>query len=155
MAFFDEIGKKISQTGQGAVSKTKNVAETIRINGLIGESEKQLTAYYTQLGREYFERNKDNPDPALAQIFIAIETTRNTIADYAEQVNQLRGVAVCPKCNAEIAPETVFCSNCGENLKEINAVAASAAPSATFCPGCGGTVAAGAAFCTSCGHHLA
>lgn len=41
MAFFDEIGKKISQTGQGVVQKTKDMADVAKLNSLISEEEEK------------------------------------------------------------------------------------------------------------------
>ena len=32
MAFFDDIGKKITQTGQSALQKTKELADVTRLN---------------------------------------------------------------------------------------------------------------------------
>ena len=37
MAFFDEIGKKLSQTGQGMVQKTKEMADVAKLNSNISD----------------------------------------------------------------------------------------------------------------------
>ena len=37
MAFFDEIGKKLSQTGQMAVQKTKEMADIAKLNSNISD----------------------------------------------------------------------------------------------------------------------
>ena len=41
MAFFDDLGKKISQAGQNAVQKTKEMTDIARINGMISDEEKK------------------------------------------------------------------------------------------------------------------
>lgn len=41
MAFFDEIGKKITQTGQMAVQKTKNMADIAKLNASLSDEEKE------------------------------------------------------------------------------------------------------------------
>lgn len=46
MAFFDDLGKKITQTGQGVVQKTKDTAETIKLNGMISDEEKNIVNFY-------------------------------------------------------------------------------------------------------------
>lgn len=40
MALFDQLGKKLAQTGQSAVKKTKDMAEVAKINSMISDEEK-------------------------------------------------------------------------------------------------------------------
>ena len=55
MAFLDDLSKKLTMVGQEAASQTKAFAETTRINAKISDEERQINAYYTQLGRIYFD----------------------------------------------------------------------------------------------------
>jgi len=38
MSFFDDAGKKITETSQGAAQKANNIAETVKLNGIISHS---------------------------------------------------------------------------------------------------------------------
>lgn len=51
MAFFDDLGKKLSQAGQTAVQKTKEITDIARINGLISDEEKKVNNNYYQIGK--------------------------------------------------------------------------------------------------------
>ena len=42
MAFLDVLGKKITQTGQDVVQKTKDTAEVIKYNSMVAEEERRI-----------------------------------------------------------------------------------------------------------------
>ena len=93
MAFFDELGKKISQTSQGVVQKTKDTAEVIKLNGMISDEEKRINNLYTQ------------------------------IEDLKQQIQHIKGVKVCNNCGAEIPENSMFCIGCGAKIvmqSEVN-----------------------------------
>ena len=55
MGFLDEVGKRITNTGQGMAQKTKNMTETIRINGMItdeGQKTKITSSAYVRSQKE-------------------------------------------------------------------------------------------------------
>ena len=43
MSFFDDLGKKLSQAGQTAVQKTKEMADVAKLNSAISDEESGLT----------------------------------------------------------------------------------------------------------------
>lgn len=52
---------------------------------------------------------------------------------------------ICPKCKAQLADDTVFCTGCGQKLETVKSSAS------TVCPKCGNTLSADTQFCTKCG----
>ena len=50
VAFFDNIGKKISDLGQGAMTKTRDLADSARTSAAISDEERKINSYYSQLG---------------------------------------------------------------------------------------------------------
>ena len=65
MAFFDQLGQKLTQTSQDAVKKTKDMAEAVRLNSAVADEGKKIEAAYREIGRLYYERFADACDPAL------------------------------------------------------------------------------------------
>ena len=61
-SFFEGLGKKVSQTGQDAMKKTKELAEMTKINSQIAEEEKKLNKLYMKLGQLYYQMHKNNPE---------------------------------------------------------------------------------------------
>lgn len=149
MAFFDEIGKKISQTGQGVVQKTKDTAEIMKLNNMISDEEKRINSYYTEIGKKYFETHAESCEDVFADLVAGVKDAHQKIIDYSEQVKKLRGVTKCPNCGGDIAINAQFCSLCGFRMATATVVQAE-----KFCTNCGASVKATASFCTHCGTKL-
>ena len=60
MAFLDALGKKISQTGQDVVQKTKDTAEIIKYNTMISDEERRINEFYAQIGKTYVDLHADS-----------------------------------------------------------------------------------------------
>ncbi len=149
MAFFDELGKKISQTSQGVVQKTKDTAETLKLNSAISEEEKRIQTYYRDLGKAYYDTYANAPDVAFADIINGIKESESKIQQHKEQIIRLKGIVSCPNCGGEVANNALFCSLCGYRMNPQPQAAT--APAQQFCTICGNTLKAGAQFCTACG----
>lgn len=151
MAFFEDLGKKISETSQGVVQKTKDTAEVMRLNSAISDAEKKITAIYTKIGEIYCEKKADSAEPDFAELVSAVKELKVNINNCNEQINKLKGLIFCPNCNAALPPETIFCSTCGTRMpQEVS----QPKTDEKLCPSCGAPVKEGMAFCTSCGLKL-
>ncbi len=148
MAFFDEIGKKISQTGQDMVQKTKDTAETMRLNSAISDEEKRIQGLYLEIGKRYFELHADDYDPQLEEPMLCVKEANTKIAAYTEQLNRIKGLVRCPNCNSDMPIGTPFCAHCGAKLPEPPPVEE---PAIRRCKNCGLPLPEGAGFCTNCG----
>ncbi len=151
MAFFEDLGKKITQTSQGVVQKTKDTAEVIKLNGMISDEEKHMNSLYTQIGKQYFELHSGAPEAALQDYVSEIKAAKIRIEDYSEQAKKLKGVVCCPNCGGDVQYGAPFCSSCGMKM-EINAEQAVAGNSnVKRCVACGMPLNEGSVFCTHCG----
>lgn len=157
MAFLEDIGKKISQTSQGAVQKTKDFTEITKINGQISQLQKSAEEYYNQLGKAYYELHSEDAEQALTGQVGTIKNTLQQIDQLKEQIEKIKTAKRCLNCGAELPEDTAFCPNCGTKVPEPQ-LAAQPAPQAQapakFCTNCGAPQAADAAFCSECGTAL-
>ncbi len=145
MAFLDDLGKKISQAGQTAVQKTKDITDLARLSGLVSDEEKKINGYYLQVGKLYVAKHSSDYESDFADIIAAIKESESKISDYRQQIQNIKGVVRCPSCGGEVAASAAFCSSCGATVK-------AAAPADTVnCPSCGAAVKKGTKFCTACG----
>ena len=149
MAFFDELGRKISKTSQGVVRKTKDFADTTKLGGLISDEEKQIDALYHQIGQAYFDMHKDDPEYELSALVAAVHDAQNRIEQYRDQINQINGIMKCPNCGTDVPNGSLFCNGCGTRMpeKEQPEPVAAGVP----CAVCGALVAEGMRFCSCCG----
>ncbi len=148
MAFFDDLGKKISQTTQNAVQKTKDMGDIAKINSAISEEEKKIAGIYSEIGKTYISLHKNNPEEgALAELVLSFAEAEANIEVYKKRIEDIKGVKRCEKCGAALSPDAAFCSSCGTAIPKPQT---EPAPS-SFCSGCGAPLSADIRFCTNCG----
>ena len=151
MAFFDEVGKKISQAGQTAVQKTKDITDLARLNGNISEEEKKINNSYTQIGKLYYAMHQNDCEEDFKGFITAIRESENKIVEYRQQIQDIKGIVRCEKCGAESPNTATFCSSCGATLPKQTVTENE---DAVLCSRCGKMVAKDARFCTSCGNPM-
>lgn len=153
MAFFDDLGKKISQAGQTAVQKTKGITDIARINGMISDEEKKVNNNYYQIGKLYVAIHRTDFESDFAGMVAAIKESETKIMNYKQQIQDIKGLVRCEKCGAEVASDAAFCSSCGSPMPKRAEPANNG--NLTKCAGCGGMVDKNMRFCTSCGKPIA
>ena len=151
MAFFDQLGQKLTQTSQDAVKKTKDMAEVVRLNSAIADEGKKIEAAYREIGRLYFEHLSDSGDPILQPSIAEIKRALAAIQEMKDTISGLKGVRSCPSCGAELPIDAVFCTSCGVKMPEPPV---SPPPAGPVCPACGAPAAEDMIFCTNCGTKL-
>ena len=153
MAFFDQLGKQISNAGKNVAQQTKNLADSTLLQNSISEKQKTAQQLYANLGQLYYDVHKDDPEASGYQTMCQITKVLAEINQCREQLSRLRGNSICPNCGTEIAGDSQFCRGCGSRLDPA-VLPASPAPEGNVCPQCGTRMPAGNLFCTICGCKL-
>ena len=124
MAFLDDIDKKITLWGQGAIQKTKEVSDTAKLTNAIRMLETQKKECLTEIGRLYYEEcvEKDhlNTEGFAELVNSHVTEIRRIDLEMQEkrnQVSQIKGVIYCTNCHAEIPQNSAFCNNCGTKVE--------------------------------------
>lgn len=162
MAFFDDLGKKISQAGQSTMQKTRDMADVAKINMQISDEEKKINDTYLQIGKLYTELHASDSEEAFQGMVQTIADAQGKIKEYQAQIQEIKGVVRCEKCGAEVSKEAAFCPACGMKMPEIvpeetekaeEEGAAQAAESVVEkkCSNCGAVLGNDALFCSECG----
>lgn len=151
MAFFEDLGKKITETSQGVVQKTKDTAEVIKLNGMISEEEKNIANLYAEIGKTYFNLHLNSYEPSFENMILGIKNSQVKINDYSEQVKKLKGIVRCRNCGGDVPYGAPFCSTCGSKMPLQNSVQSTGSNNITRCVNCGAVLGEGVAFCTNCG----
>ena len=118
MSFFENLGQKINDVGQTTIKKTKNLADTAKLNLTISEEERKITSTYEQIGKWYVRTHKDNADADVAPLLHVITTSEAKIKECKENIHQMKGRIICPACGASVDADAAFCSACGQKLPE-------------------------------------
>lgn len=122
MAFFDELGKKISQAGQSAVQKGKELADIAKLNSAVYDEEKKIDDNYREIGKLYASLHGEDPDVDFAALIAAIHESENKIVELKQQIKDIKGVVCCEKCGAEVSSNAAFCSSCGAPMPVVKPV---------------------------------
>lgn len=140
MDFFEEVGRRLTEIGQGLMMYVNNFSAVNQINSTISANEKQIAQLITELGQAYYENNKDNASDPLYEKVAAITALQAEIEVNRNNYQQLQ--ANGPKAPAAEAPVAPVASE------------APAAPENSICTNCGSTIPAGSTFCTNCGSKI-
>lgn len=93
MGFFDEIGNKITGLGQESVKKTQNFTEVMKMNGEINEMEKGINAFYTEIGKIYYQKYAaESEDQEIIDYARKIEDNLKRIAILQAQIRNIKGL---------------------------------------------------------------
>lgn len=150
MAFYDDLSNKITKTSQSAVQKTKEYSDVSRLNAEISDLERQIETNYFQIGKLYFEKHAQNPDPEYAAFVSMIQEGQKQIEQKQDQILVVKGLVKCPGCGNLVSKSSTFCNQCGARIIP----AAPAAGGSGVCPTCGAAVEDGQKFCIQCGAKL-
>jgi RNA polymerase subunit RPABC4/transcription elongation factor Spt4 len=153
MAIFDKLGETISTKSKIVAKKAKEFAEVTSLNTQISTEEDIINKTYTEIGKLYFEQNKDHEeDPFLPQ-FHSIFDAQGHIEQLRQQIEKIKGIHSCPFCGAEMQAGAAFCSSCGTKSEvpaaEEKPVEVQA--SSKTCANCGAVLPENASFCEVCG----
>lgn len=154
MALLQDLSKKISQAGQTAVQKTKEITDIARFNSMIADEERVINDCYSKIGKLYVSLHESDCEDAFAELCSMVQRANLNIQEYQKQIEKIKKVGRCNKCGSEIANGAAFCSVCGtsvqnEELKQDDK------SSVRYCTGCGAAINENTRFCTSCGKRTA
>ena len=151
MAFFEQIGKHLSDAGQNVAQQTKKLADVTQLNSTISEKQKKISQLYLAIGRSYYERHKTEENPQEeAEKIAEINAIAAEIAEAREKIKRLKGVIKCEKCGAEIPADAAFCNVCGNKINSADA-AETELQQERICPVCHEKVDKGNFYCKHCG----
>lgn len=149
MAFFDDLGKKLSNAGQTAVQKTQELAAVAKLNSEISDEEKKINNTYFQIGKLYVAMHENDCESDFQGMIISLRDSTQKIAEYKQQIQNIKGVVRCEKCGAEVANNVAFCSSCGAPMPKQSVSVDNG--NLVKCSNCGTLVSPNMRFCTSCG----
>jgi len=119
MAFFGDLGKKVSEAAQTAVKKSGELVEITKLNMSIGSEEEKIQKLYAKMGKAIYDMycsGEDIPE-ALKEDCEAIKGHEQAIEGFRAKIREIKNSSVCANCGAEIDNESAFCSKCGAKIE--------------------------------------
>ena len=153
MAFFDNLGAKLTQTGQKTMRKANDLADITRLNLRASELNRGIQELYTQLGGQYYALHGGAPEEALSELCQKIDGINRELERIRAEINAIKQVKVCPACGGENPIDARFCCKCSAALPEPEP-GPEPQPEGRCCPQCGAPAPEDTQFCTNCGMRL-
>lgn len=111
MGFFNDLGKKTSET-------TSKIAKETKLKMKINENKGKVSDLYEEIGKKVYEKHvrEENIiiEEDLAKECYKLDEICREIEEARKEILALNQKKVCSKCYAEIEKEAKFCSKCGE-----------------------------------------
>lgn len=144
----ENFGMKIRNVGKSAQKMT----ESFNINTQIEDKNKELKECYRQLGEMFYKQNKESVPDQYRGIFDKIEYLNQSVEQLHNQLQQVKGIRMCPQCGGMVEVNSNFCMKCGYSMpfKPLQAENVKK----KICYRCGMTNNEDAVFCIGCGIDL-
>ena len=103
MAFFDELGKVISDKSKEAANRVKDITGVLQLKSKLSAEKDKINKAYITLGKAYYDRHEGELEGKFADEFHTIQ----------DEIAELEGTRVCAECGAKVEKNAAFCSRCG------------------------------------------
>lgn len=118
--FFEDLGKKITETADMLTKKTEKVMEIQKLQNQIRNLERANERDLKDLGRMVFVAYKTDGDvkEPYHELCENLKQREENIEDLKNQLEELRGSGKCPVCSAAVQEDMSFCPQCGAKLEK-------------------------------------
>lgn len=116
----DVVTQKAGEAVDVISKKAEETVEITKIKSQIGTMERNNERDYKDIGKMIYERYKQGEvvDGDFIEFCEAISEREDSICKAKEEIANLKGLEVCPKCDAHVEAGVHFCPKCGANLVE-------------------------------------
>ncbi len=120
MDFFDNALNKTREAFEITKKKTTEVYNVQKLKYNILTLENNRNKDLQRLGFIFYKQLKNTQidDENIAALVDSIASKNQEIKAIKEQINSLKNNESCPSCGAEVDENSIFCSICGEKVKE-------------------------------------
>lgn len=122
MAFWDNFSQKASETAAKTMQKAKELSEIAKFKSMIFDEEAKIDKAYLEIGKLYVEKHAEDGDEEFAELIASIAEAKENLKSYQHQIEDIKGVAHCPKCGAEVPLGDAFCGSCGAAMPKEEAI---------------------------------
>ena len=130
MGFFNDLGKKTSETTNKIAKKTSQttskIAKETKLKMKIADNKGKIKNIYEEIGKKVYESHireeRININEVIKSDCEDIDTLTKEIEDAKKEILVLNNKKICGKCFAEIEDKAMFCPQCGEKQTDEKTV---------------------------------
>lgn len=112
------VGKKTGEVVDVVAKKTEQTVETQKVKSQIRTMERNNERDYQDIGKMIFEKYKkgEEIDEQYVELCEAVKAREQEIQKLREEVAEMKGLDVCPKCKIHVEADASFCPKCGAKI---------------------------------------
>lgn len=118
MDFFSKLGETLSEAGKDVSQKAKDLTGIAKLNMDIKAKEDYMNKQYAAIGRQYYELHKEDEEPLFEEMVLIREAAED-IQRMQQEMAELKGMKMCPVCEAAMEQEAQFCPKCGTKYESF------------------------------------
>jgi hypothetical protein len=119
MAFLNDLGKMLGETGKTAAGRVKDMSSAIQLRAKVSAEQDSRDKAFMAIGKKIFEQHAAVFEDEFAAEFRTISEASQRIRDLEARISELEGTRVCPECGARVARGAKFCSSCGAPMEDF------------------------------------
>lgn len=116
MGIFDDLGNTINKVANTTIKKSKDLTELTKLSLKLNTLEGELNELYQNFGKFQYNKEKGLENTDTENYIALIDDKTKEIDELKIDIDELKGVIICPKCQTRNRTDDVYCSNCGEKL---------------------------------------
>lgn len=116
----EEVSKKTGEVVDVVVKKTEEAVEITKIKSQINTMKRYNERDFKDIGKMIYERYKKGEvvDGDFVELCEAVAEREECIHKSKREIATLKGLNLCPKCDAPMDVDSVFCPKCGAKMEE-------------------------------------
>ena len=112
MGFFNDFGKKTSET-------TSRIAKETKLKIKVNENKGKVNDLYKQIGQKVYEQYTKKEDQTdLKDLFKQVDSLLSEIEEANKEMLTLNNKKLCSNCQEELEKDAQFCQKCGTKQPE-------------------------------------
>lgn len=92
MEFFEKVGETITSKGKEMTDKAKDIAEIASLRSQINTCEEVIRKNYMEIGKFYYEKNKESENNEFVEQCTAISNAKNGVDALEEKIKEIKGI---------------------------------------------------------------
>lgn len=102
------------------INNYKGEGAMINVDKCWEDAKNEIENSYLELGKKYFEANKDNEKDPFAEQLDVIKTMYEKEKLWHQYKLKQEGKLLCESCGAIITDDSLFCNKCGAKIPEFD-----------------------------------
>lgn len=120
MGIFEDVMSNAKSAATTVGKKAGRLVDISKLRMNANELNNEINKRYEALGRVVYNAAKEEQDikGLIDECVISIDALYLRLDEVNDKINRLQNKTVCPICSAENPESSMFCSQCGNKLKD-------------------------------------